>query len=126
MAQHQLENMRGHLATIQEIMAALSIDDFVTVESAAARIGYSEQMGQLCEKMGAGAPGFNERALRFHHTADTIGVAARQKDAAATLKAVGETLQTCLDCHAVYRQQIVDATAWEKIMRRQHATHSTQ
>ena len=82
MAEHQLENMRDHLATIQKIMDALSQGDFPAVARASARIGYNEQMGQMCERMGAGAPGFNEMGLAFHRTADTIGVAARQNDAA--------------------------------------------
>ncbi len=116
MAEHQLENMRDHLATIQEIMDALSQGDFPAVARASARIGYSEQMGQMCERMGAGAPGFNEMGLAFHRSADTIGITARQNDAAATFKAVAATLQTCVACHSAYRQQIVDEAAWKKIM----------
>jgi hypothetical protein len=119
MAEHQRENMRDHLAAIQEITAALANNDFAGVEHAAARIGYSEQMGQMCERMGAGAPGFNELALNFHRTADTIGAAAKQRDAGATLKALTATLQTCVSCHAVYRQEIVDVATWEKILARQ-------
>lgn len=121
MAEHQLENMRDHLAAIQEITAALADNNFAGVERAAARIGYNEQMGQMCERMGAGAPGFNELALNFHRTADTIGAAARQRDANATLKAVTATLQTCVGCHAVYRQEIVDAATWERIIARPRA-----
>jgi cytochrome c556 len=118
MAEHQLEQMRDHLAAMQEIMAALAKNDFAAVEQAAGRIGYSEQMGQMCERMGAGAPGFNELALNFHHTADTIVPAAKARDSAATLKAVAATLQTCVGCHAVYRQQIVDEATWKKIVSR--------
>ena len=122
MAQHQLEKMRDHLATIQEIMDALSQSDFVAVARASARIGYNEQMEQMCERMGVGAPGFNEMGLAFHRTADTIDAAARQKDTAATLKAVAATLHTCVACHSAYRQQIVDEAAWEKIMSHRRAT----
>jgi hypothetical protein len=78
-------------------------------------------MGQMCERMGAGAPGFNELALQFHHTADTIGTAAKQRDANATLKAVAATLQTCVGCHAVYQQQIVDEATWKKVMSRRES-----
>jgi mono/diheme cytochrome c family protein len=126
MAQHQRENMRDHLAAIQEILAALASNNFADVERAAARIGYSEQMAQMCDHMGAGAVGFTEMALQFHHTADTIATAAKKGDANAALKAVGTTLQSCVGCHAVYRQQVVDATAWEKIMKRRRTTPSTQ
>jgi len=116
MAAHQRENMRDHLAAVQQILAAVSAEDFAAVETNAARIGYSEQMGQMCERMGAGAPGFNELALNFHRTADTIVPPAKARDTAATLKAVSATLQTCVACHAVYRQQIVDEATWERIM----------
>jgi cytochrome c556 len=97
-------------------LAAVSAGDFSTVETNASRIGFSEEVGQMCERMGAGAPGFNEMALNFHHTADTITVPAKARDSAATLKAVSATLQTCVACHAVYRQQIVDASEWEKLL----------
>ena len=76
MANHQKQNMRDHLRAVQEIVAAVGASDFDAVTRAAARIGYSEQMGQMCNHMGAGAPGFTDQALRFHHTADKIGAAA--------------------------------------------------
>ena len=117
MAAHQRENMRDHLAAIQEILAALYTNDFAGVERASARIGFSEQMGRMCSHMGAGASGFTDTALQFHRTADTIGAAAKKQDADATLKAVTATLQTCVGCHATYRQEIVDEAAWEKLTK---------
>jgi hypothetical protein len=115
MAAHQRENMRDHLAAIQWIVAAVAAGDFAGVERSAARIGYSEQMGQMCEHMGAGAPGFNNLALNFHHTADTIVTAAKTRDSASTLKAISATLQTCVACHAVYRQHVVDEATWKTL-----------
>jgi hypothetical protein len=75
-------------------------------------MGYSEEVGQMCTHMGAGAPGFTEQALNFHHTADTIAAAARQRDRAAVLRALGSTLQTCTGCHAKFRQSVVDGATW--------------
>jgi hypothetical protein len=115
MAEHQLQNMRDHLAAVQEIIAAVSAQDFAAAERSANRIGYSKQMEQMCEHMGAGAPGFTALALNFHRTADRIAVAAKAGDSAGTLKAVSTTLQTCVGCHAMYRQEIVDEAAWAKI-----------
>lgn len=114
MANHQKENMRDHLLAVQEIVLAASADDFPSIERAAGRIGYSEQMGQMCTHMGAGAPGFTEQALTFHRTADTITAAAKKKDSAAVLRALGATLQTCTACHATYRQSIVDEAEWNR------------
>ena len=115
MANHQRQNMRDHLLAVQEIVVATTTDDFAGVERAAGRIGYSEQMGQMCTHMGAGAPGFTEQALNFHHTADTIAAAARQHDRAAVMRALGSTLQTCTECHATFRQSVVDEATWSRL-----------
>jgi hypothetical protein len=108
MANHQKENMREHLAVVREVVAAAATRDFAQVAQAARRIGYSEAMGQMCEHMGAGAPGFTEQALAFHHSADRIVDAAKREDSAAVLSALGETLATCTGCHAAYKQKLVD------------------
>lgn len=108
MAHHQKQNMRDHLVAVQEIVAALARDDFAAIEKAATRIGLSDGMEAMCTHMGAGAPGFTEQALSFHRAADAIAVAARDKDRARTLDALGTTLQICTGCHATFKQQIVD------------------
>jgi len=115
MAEHQKQNMREHLAAIQGIVAAIGHDDMDGVAKAASRIGYSETMGQMCEHMGAATPGFTSLALDFHHTADTIGDAARRGDRAAALSALDRTLQACVGCHATYRQEVVDGETWKKL-----------
>jgi len=115
MAEHQKQNMREHLAAIQAIVAAIGHDDMNAVATAASRIGYSEAMGQMCEHMGAAAPGFTPMALNFHHTADTIGEAARRGDRAGVLSSLDRTLQTCVSCHATYRQEVVDDETWKRL-----------
>ena len=115
MAAHQKANMREHLAAIQAIVSAIGRDDMDGVAKASARLGYSEAMGQMCEHMGAAAPGFTPMALNFHHTADTIGDAARRGDRAGVLSALDRTLKTCVACHATYRQEIVDEETWKRL-----------
>ena len=112
MANHQKANMRDHLLAVQEIVAALGTMDFAAIEKSAGRMGYSQQMGQMCTHMGAGAPGFTERALSFHHTADKIGDAARKRDSNAVMKALTDTLATCTSCHAMFKQEVVDEATW--------------
>lgn len=114
MANHQKQNMRDHLLVVQEIISALADNDFPSIEHAASRMGFSQQMGQMCTHMGAGAPGFTEQALHFHHTADTIAAAARTRDRAAVLTALSGTLQTCTSCHAAWKQRVVDEQTWEQ------------
>jgi hypothetical protein len=115
MANHQKQNMRDHLLAVGEIVVAASTDDFAAVERAAKRMGYSEEMGQMCTHMGAGAPGFTEVALNFHHTADTIATAAGRHDRTGVMRALGSTLQTCTGCHATFRQSVVDEPTWNRL-----------
>jgi len=123
MAEHQKQNMREHLAAVQAIIAAIGRDDMDGVAKASARIGYSEAMGQMCEHMGAATPGFTAMALNFHHTADTIGEAARRGDRAGVLTALDRTLQTCVGCHATYRQEVVDEATWKRLTAEAAAAH---
>jgi hypothetical protein len=115
MAAHQRENMREHLAAVQAVVGAIGRDDMDAVAEAAARLGYSEAMGRMCEHMGAAAPGFTAMALDFHRTADTIGDAARRGDRAGALSALDRTLQRCVACHAAYRQEVVDEETWHRL-----------
>lgn len=123
MANHQKQNMRDHLLAVQEIVAAVAIDDFSGVERAAARIGFSDSMAQMCTHMGTGAPGFTERALEFHHTADAIAEAARQYDRPAVLGALGKTLSACTSCHAAFKQNVVDEATWNRLGTAPAAAH---
>ena len=107
MAAHQKENMREHLEAVQEVVAAAAVNDFDKVAGAAKRMGFSESMGRMCEHMGAGAPGFTEQALAFHHTADEIVSAATRQDGPGVLAALSKTLRACTSCHATFKQRPV-------------------
>jgi len=107
MAQHQKQNMREHLEAVQEVVAAAAAGDFDNVAVAAKRMGYSETIGPMCEHMGAGAPGFTEQALAFHHTADEIAAAATRRDSGEVLAALSKTLKACTKCHSTYKQRPV-------------------
>jgi hypothetical protein len=117
MANHQKRNMRDHLAATQEIVAAVAGNDFAAIEKAASRIAYSEQMGAMCTHMGAGASGFTEAALHFHHTADSIVEAAKQKDPQGVLMALSATLSTCTSCHSMFKQEVVDDATWTSMTK---------
>ena len=124
MANHQKQNMRDHLLAVQEIVAGLVTDDYPSIERAVGRIGFSEQMGQMCTHMGAGAPSFTEQALNFHHTADRIGAAAHDRDRTRVLAELGTTLQTCTSCHATWKQQVVDEPTWQSLTSSAPPTHA--
>jgi Cytochrome C' len=121
MANHQKQTMREHLVAVQEIVAGVGSNDFEAIEKASRKIGYSEQMGQMCAHMGAGAPGFTEQALAFHHTADKIGDAARARDMTAVLAALSETMNACTSCHATFKQHVVDDATFAAAAPGSHA-----
>lgn len=123
MANHQKQNMRDHLVAVQEITAGVAANDFAAIEHAASRIGFSEQMGAMCKHMGAGAAGFTDRALAFHHTADGIGEAAKRHDMKAVLAKLSETLTACTSCHATYKQQVVDDATFTSLTGEQASGH---
>lgn len=124
MASHQKQNMREHLEAVQEITRALAAGDLTGVEKAAGRIGFSKEMGRMCDHMGAGAPGFTEQALEFHHTADRIAAAARAGDRDRVLVELAATLQTCTTCHAAWKQQIVDEATWRRLTSAEPPEHA--
>jgi hypothetical protein len=112
MAQHQKQNMREHLVAVQQIVHAAAAKDFPEIEKAATKIGSSPQMRQMCNHMGAGAPGFTEQALGFHEKADGIIAAAQKEDYDGVMNALDATLNTCTTCHAQYKQQVVTEAVW--------------
>lgn len=115
MALHQKEHMRDHLVAVQEIVLALAEADFEGVEKAAGRIGFSEQMGRMCTHMGAGAKGFTEQGLDFHHTADRIALAAKERNSRKILEELGATLKTCTSCHSAWKQRVVSEAEWQEL-----------
>lgn len=114
MAEHQKASMRDHLAAVHDVLAALQAHDLPAVEKAGARLGTTEEMRNMCNHMGAATPGFTDRALAFHQTADGIGQAARARDEVGVMTALTATLATCVGCHAAFRQEVVDPATWEK------------
>lgn len=115
MADHQKQMMRDHLGAVQEIITALSSGDFGAVERAAQRLGYSEEAGRICARIGAASPEFTRVALAFHHTADGIAAAAREHNSQRVLSELSTTLQSCRACHAQWKQEIVDEPTWDRL-----------
>ena len=120
MADHQKQMMRDHLGAVQEIITALAADDFDTVARAAQRLGYSEQVGKICRRIGAASPDFTREALSFHHTADGIASAARERNGQRVLAELSTTLQSCRACHAQWKQQVVDEPTWNRLTSTPH------
>lgn len=125
MADHQKQMMRDHLGAVQEIVTALSLDDFYAVQKAAARLGYSDEVGKVCNRFGAASPAFARQALAFHHTADGIAAAAREHNRGRILTELSTTLQACESCHAQWQQQIVDEPTWNRLISAPQSAEQT-
>ena len=123
MANHQKQNMRAHLEAVQAIVAGLAAKDFPAIEAAASSMGYSREMEGQCQRMGAGAPGFAERAIAFHKAADEISAAAHRKDADGVLTSLSLTLAQCTGCHANYKQEIIGEDGRGDLMQRMGGHH---
>ncbi|MEL6179620.1 MAG: hypothetical protein AAFS10_11745 [Myxococcota bacterium] len=113
MAWHQKQTMMQHLVAIEQISSGLAGQDWNAVAEAAATIGSSPQMQQMCQHMGEGADGFTDMGLEFHRRADQIGAAAKLQDGPGVLRALSSTLQACNNCHSTFRQDVVDAATWQ-------------
>lgn len=107
MALHHKQQMQDHLKVVQEMVQAMKTDDFKAVEKAASRIASSEESSQQCSMMGRSNPNYVAQAETFHKTADSIVAAARAKDRAKVMGALGETMTLCVSCHSTFKQQLV-------------------
>ena len=125
MADHQKQMMRDHLGAVQEIVTALSLSHFDAVQKAAARLGYSDEVGKVCNHFGAASPAFARQALAFHHTADGIAAAARERNRGRVLAELSTTLQACRACHAQWQQQIVDDLTWNRLISAPQSAEQT-
>jgi hypothetical protein len=115
MAWHQKQNTAEHFVVIQRIVDAVAHEDWEAVARASALIESSPKMQHMCEHRGAGAPGFTETALEFHRRGLAIGQAARRRDGVAALRATSNPLEACTQCHATYRQEVVDTETWQRL-----------
>ncbi len=103
MRQHQLSNMRAHLAATQSIIGLLSERKFKEAAKIAhTKLGLTEEMKQMCEKFEN--EDFKKLGLAFHKSGDDLGDALQTKNVNASLRALNKTMQYCVECHATYRQ----------------------
>lgn len=104
--QHKV-NMQDHLKAIQEIVLALSQNDYQGAAAGAQKITASGTAA-MCEGMGSGTPGFRELADAFHAEAAKIELAAQKRKKDEALRATGTALQLCVSCHTTFRQQVIE------------------
>ena len=103
MQEHQLANMREHLAAITTIVSLLADNQFDEASKIAhAKLGLTPEMQAMC--LDVHNEGFTTLGLAFHRSGDDLGKTLQTKDVAASLRALNKTMQYCIECHATYRQ----------------------
>ena len=102
-AQHQLMNMRNHLAAVQSILNYLSKDDFEKAsEVASSKLGLTEEMRVMCSSFGNEK--FKNLGLEFHNNADKMSEVFKNKNKNESLEALSVTIKSCVTCHASFKQ----------------------
>jgi len=104
MKQHQLQNMRSHVAAVQAIVGYLADGNFdAAAEVAHGKLGLTDEMKMMCEHMSDNTE-FTKLGLAFHQSADQLGDTLKTKDMKKSLQALQTTMNYCVQCHATFRQ----------------------
>ena len=104
MKQHQLENMRSHMAAVQSIVGHLANHEFdQAAQVAHSKLGLTEEMKKMCSTM-SGNENFGKLGMAFHQSGDQLGDVLQGKDMKKSLQALQATLGYCVQCHSTFRQ----------------------
>ena len=103
MKQHQLSNMRAHMAALQTIISLLAEGRFDKASKIAhSKLGLTEEMKQMCDMFEN--EDFRKLGLAFHNSGDELGDTLQTKDIKKSLQALARTTAYCVQCHDKFRQ----------------------
>lgn len=103
MKQHQLANMRGHVAAVRSIVGLMAEGKFAEASGVAhAQLGLTPEMQSMCDMFGN--EDFRKLGYAFHKSGDELGEVLKTKDTSQSLRALNRTMQYCVECHATFRQ----------------------
>jgi hypothetical protein len=101
--QHQLANMRSHLEAVQAIVGLIAAEKFDEASDIAHnKLGLTPEMKKMCNMFGN--DDFRDLGLAFHQSADELGNVLKTGDVQASLNALHTTMNSCVQCHATFRQ----------------------
>ena len=101
--QHQLSNMRSHLEAVQNLITLIANDDFDKASKVAyTQLGSTTEMKLMCASFGNKK--FEDLGLNFHKEADMMSEVLKTKDKKKSLQALSKTMNSCISCHATFRQ----------------------
>jgi soluble cytochrome b562 len=107
MKQHQLSNMRDHLAALNEILALLAKSELdKAADIAEYRLGMTSMVSHNASHMAPYMPkGMQAIGSEMHHAASRFALAAQEGDLPRALDSLSKVTQKCVACHSTYRVQ---------------------
>lgn len=107
MKQHQLSNMRDHLAALNEILALLAKSELdKAADIAEHRLGMTSLVSHNASHMAPFMPkGMQAIGTEMHHAASRFAMAAHEGDLPRSLESLSKVTQQCVACHSTYRVQ---------------------
>ena len=103
MKQNQLANMRSHVEAVHDIIGLLAEDKFDEASVIAHhKLGLTPEMKKMCNMFGNAD--FRKLGLAFHQQADKLGEVLKTHDMKRSLSALHTTMNSCVQCHATFRQ----------------------
>lgn len=101
--QHQLANMRSHLEAVRNIVGLIAEEKFDEASNIAHdKLGLTPEMKKMCSMFGN--DDFKKLGLAFHQSADELGDVLKKGNVQASLNALHTTMNSCVQCHATFRQ----------------------
>ena len=99
-----LEEMRGFLSSVQQILKGLAEDDMKRVADAARKVGRAAQ-AEMPATLGKKLPmEFKKLGHGTHMKFDQLAMDAEDlEDASQTLSQLATLMENCVACHAMYR-----------------------
>jgi|SRR4051812_19272080 hypothetical protein len=111
MRTHTLANMRDHLATLEQINAALAASEYDrAADLAEKRLGMTSLEAHGAAHLAGYMPqGMQQIGSGMHRAASRFAIEAQNaslsNDPKPAMRALGEVMQQCVACHAAYRLQ---------------------
>lgn len=107
MKQHQLSNMRDHLAALNEILALLAKSELdKAADIAEHRLGMTSMVAHNASHMAPYMPkGMQAIGSEMHHAASRFAMTAQEGDLPRAMDSLSKVTQQCVACHSTYRVQ---------------------
>jgi len=100
---NQLAMMREHLEAVNNIIADIAEGKFdAASKTAHNKLGLTPEMKKMCNMFGN--DDFRTMGLAFHQSADKLGDVLKTGNMKRSLAALHNTMNSCVQCHATFRQ----------------------